>query len=193
MPLLLINDVQRTVENISDNEWRVIRMLRLLHNGVSDDLQFSLCELIADQLTQIKAAADETEMDRSDRISDYPSDAIYQARPVGYNDFFDILIDYDRLYDMGTLELMIGSQATVNDAAGTLYFAYSDLVNADPAYSDFSGNYPGMDSANEAVEAFQGNMESVVYEWQRRFMIHLEKETADYREHVMQTPTSKGL
>ena len=29
MPLLLINDVQRTVENISENEWRVIRMLRL--------------------------------------------------------------------------------------------------------------------------------------------------------------------
>ena len=180
MSLLLINDVQRTVENISENEWRVIRMLRLLPNDRSDDLQSYLCEQIADQLTQTKAAADETELDRDDRISDYLSDAIYQARPVGYSDFFDILIDYDRLSDMGNLELMIGSQATINDAAGALYFAYSDLVDAYPAYSAYSS----MDSDSEAVEASLGEMESVVCEWQRRFMIHLEKEAADYRKNV---------
>ena len=192
MSLLLINDVQRTVENVSDDEWGVIRMLRLLPNVGRDDVQSRMCELIADQLTQGDATADETESDRDDRIGDYFRDAVHTARPSGYNDFFDMLIDHDRLEGMCNLELMIGSQETVDDAAGSLCSAYRDLVNDDPAYSNFSEIYPSTDSDAEAAEAFHGDMESVVCEWQRRFMIHLEKETADYRKNVMQTPTSNG-
>ena len=185
MSLLVIDETRSKVGRISTDEWRVVRLLRLLDSGENQEVFGALCRKVAAVLT----ANDRHATDQDAENDDYLVEMANRAIPSG-DDILGLLIDHGSIDDLRgseALEVMTRSSDTIDEVAGGLFGAYSMLVDENPAFYRIPALYKDLEP-EEAEAAFHDAMMGVVHEWRERFIERLEQAVAQFRQQQGVTP-----
>jgi hypothetical protein len=181
MNLLLVDQHKQTVQTLSDDDSRLVRLVLLLSESARSEIMSLVQEGVADEITRDTAPKDETEEERDYRIRGYLHEKARDAYPVGSNNCADMLLDTGRLMpwteDDGGLSL-ISSDEYADDAAAAFLWAYRDYVESNPGATTVEEAYPRRIESETADEEFVSDMSSFINKWGWRFIDRLEAESA---------------
>ncbi len=178
MSLLVIDETRSKIDRISTDEWRVIRVLRLLDSLANEEVFTTLAEKVAGMLT----ASEKLETNHDERIDDYLAEAANQAIPV--DDILGLLIDHGRIDDRrgsAAIALMIQTADHLDNVASALVSAYRELVEDHPVHMRIHDLYPDLEP-REAEAAFHDAMRGVIHMWRDNFIGSLEEAVAEFRK-----------
>jgi hypothetical protein len=178
LSILVIDETRSKIDRISTDEWRVIRVLRLLDSAANGEVFSALANKVAGMLE----ANEKIEANREERIDNCLAEAADRAIPV--DDIFGLLVDHGRIDDWRGAEaipLMIQTSDDLDDVASAFVSAYRELVDDHPAYMRIHDLYPDLEP-REAESAFHDTMLGIVHEWRENFIERLEEAVAQFRQ-----------